>query len=89
MLREYTTRPLTVLACIVEKEGEVTKVKDKEGLYQYKHKGKGAITTLLTFTATAPVEPGDAIIMVSDTDISHCPWDVFQAKYNVQGMQIQ
>jgi len=87
MLREYTTRPCTVLACIVEKEGEVTKLKD--GKFQYKHKGKGAITTLLTFTATAPVEPGDAIIMQSEEDIYHCPWTLFQEKYNVQAMQIQ
>lgn len=94
MLREYTSKPCTVLACMIEDAGEVTEVKGKESTFQYKHKGKGAVSTLMVFTAAPDedgdylIQPGDYIIQVSKTDIYHCPADVFKMKYSVQGSVI-
>ena len=89
MLREYTSKPCKVLACMIEDTGTVTKVKDGE--YKYKHKGRGASSTLLTF-ATSPKQvpkPGDYIIQWSKQDVYCCDADTFKKKYSVEGMVIK
>ena len=89
MLREYTSIPQTVLACMIEDAGTVTKI--KAGEYKYTHKGRGASTTLLTFATSPKQTPkaGDFIIQHSKTDTYLCPKDVFEAKYKGQSMVIR
>lgn len=88
MLREYNSKPCTILACMIEDTGTVTKIEDAEGTWEYKHKGKGASTTLMVFQASKEPVPGDYIIQHSKTDIYHCPADVFASKYAVKGAMI-
>jgi hypothetical protein len=74
---------------MIEDTGTVTKVKDGE--YKYKHKGRGASSTLLTF-ATSPKQvpkPGDYIIQWSKQDVYCCDADTFKKKYSVEGMVIK
>lgn len=89
MLREYTSKPCTVLACEMIEEGDV---KDKgKGVWRYTHKGRGASTTMLDFSVSKDQEPeaGDFIIKLSKTDIYLCKAEVFHAKYGVKGMVIR
>ena len=79
MLREYSSKPSKVLAEIIVEEGTLTEL--KKGTYEYKHKGAGASSTLLVFTANKKPVVGDAIIWQSKKDIYHCPKDVFDGKY--------
>lgn len=89
MLREYQSKPVSVLACMIEDTGIVTK--KKAGEYEYTHKGRGASTTLLVFSASEKQVPevGDFIIKLSDEDIYLCKAGVFCEKYNVRGMYIR
>ena len=88
MLREYVSKPSTVLACIITDKGTLTK--KKAGEYEYKEKGKGASTTLLLFATSPKQEPevGDAIIFLDKEDIYLCKAGVFHGKYNHKGMEI-
>lgn len=88
MLKEYISKPCTILACMIEDTGTVTKIKDAEGAWEYKNKGKGATRILMQFQASKKPVPGDFIIQHSKTDIYHCTADVFAAKYVVKGMVI-
>lgn len=90
MLKEYTTKPQTVLACKMEESGEIKKV--KTGVYRYTHRGRGAATTMLEFTIgakqPAPVI-GDFVIHLAKDDIYGCEALKFRDKYTVQGMKIK
>jgi len=86
MIKEYTTKPCTILACCIEKEGTVTKKDDK---FVYECKGKGAVRTKLTFTATTKPKVGDYIIQLDKEDIYLCKREVFLKKYKVKGMVIK
>jgi len=90
MLRSYTSRPTTVMACMIEEDGKTEKV--KAGIYRYTHKGRGAASTLLEFTVgakqKAPVA-GDFIIRLDKEDIYLCGREVFLKKYEVKGMVIK
>lgn len=88
MLRQYNSIPKTVLACMIEDTGTVTKI--KAGEYKYEHKGKGASMTLLVFQTSPKQEPktGDFIMYENRDDIYLCPADVFHGKYRIQGGQI-
>ena len=88
MLVEYISKPVTVLACEIKKEG---KIKKKEGGYVYTHKGRGAVMTCLEFTTNAEqeVRTGDFIIKLSNTDCYLCPANVFERKYGIKGMVIR
>jgi hypothetical protein len=91
MLKEYDSRPCTVLACLIEETGVVTKLKEKDKSsfkYKYTHKGRGASTTLLEFNAPEKPEVGDYIIMASKTDVYHCDAKLFAKKYTRKGMSI-
>ena len=94
MLREYTTRPVKVLACIILEKGKLSKLVDDKGKetgkWRYIEKA-GGLTCQLDFSVPAGVEPvvGDAIIQQSKEDIYHCPKAVFEHKYAVQGMMIR
>jgi hypothetical protein len=89
MLRNYTSKQVNVLACLIEETGTVTKIEDGE--YKYEHKGRGAITTVLIFAVSNKQNPqaGDYIIQLSKEDIYLCPADVFKEKYVVTGMVIK
>jgi len=90
MLIEYTSKPITVLACKMLEEGTIEKAK-KAGMYVYSHKGKGAVKTRLEFAVSSnqkPV-PGDYIIKLSKDNIYLCKADVFDKKYGVKGMVIR
>lgn len=92
MLREYTSKQVTVLACKIEEGGEVIKLskeKGDKGRYEYKHKGSGASTTRLEFDASKLPAVGDFIIHESKTDVYHIPADLMAKKYNVKGMYIK
>jgi len=90
VLIEYTSKPVTVLACKIEEEGKVEKCK-KAGVYCYTHKGKGAVSTKLDFTVATGQKPeaGDYIIYLDAEDIYLCKADVFDKKYGVKGMIIK
>lgn len=88
MLIEYISKPVTVLACEIKKEGKIKK--EKEGVYVYTYKGRGAASTRLEFTTNAEqkVRIGDFIIKLAD-DCYLCPADVFKRKYGIKGMIIR
>lgn len=88
MLKEYTSTPQTVLACMIIDAGTVTK--KKAGEYEYIAKGKGASTTKLLFATSPKQEPevGDFIIYHSKDDIYLCKAEVFNVKYRPKGMVI-
>lgn len=89
MLREYNTIQKTILACVIEEDGELKEL--KKGQWEYRHKGKGATTTLLIFSVSVGKKPkvGDAIIFLDKNDICHCKKSVFDSKYQRLGMTIK
>lgn len=90
MLRKYVTKPSDVMACKITEKGKITRpegVTTKKGTYIYKEKA-GAITTLLEFEASKTPAVGDYIIFLSKEDIYHCPEDVFDKKYALEGFRI-
>jgi len=87
MLKEYSSKPCTVLACEILEEGKVEGSKAKG--YTYTCKGVHGITTLMKFEATVKPEVGDFIIELSKNDVYHCPKDVFEKKYSTTRMLIQ
>jgi len=89
MLREYNSKPSTVLACMIEDTGTVTKVPKEEGTYLYQNKGKGASTTRMKFKASKKPVAGDYIIQHNKEDVYHCTADVFASKYSIKGMVIK
>lgn len=87
MLKEYNSKPTTVLACRIEEGGTIAKLK-KTDMYEYKHKGKGATTTLLQFTASKEPAEGDYIMQFRKGEYYHHPEDVFNSMYITKGMTI-
>jgi len=90
MLKDYTTKPMTVLACEITEAGKIEKI--KTGVYKYTERGRGAASTLLEFTKGAKQkEPkvGDFIIRLKKDDIYLCDRETFLKKYACEGMKIK
>jgi len=89
MLREYTNKPTTRLACQISEKGKIEKI--KTGVYSYSAQGSGASKIYLEFTIgakqKAPVA-GDYIIQLSKDDVYCSPKDAFEEAWVPKGFYV-
>jgi hypothetical protein len=87
MFREYTSIPQKRLACQIEEEGKVEKI--KEGVARYTNK-VGAINELIDFKyGDKKPEVGDYIVKESKTDCYLVKKDLFEKTYRSTGFKLR
>jgi hypothetical protein len=88
MFKEYKTLQQTRMACKIEPNGIVEKV--KPGVARYKNK-TGAITELIEFSHDTKVKPdaGDYIVRMCEDDVYHVRKEVFEKSYRPTGFKLK